>query len=139
MIKYTIPGIPRTKKNSQRIVTLKTKNGKSRSIIMPSKAYVEYEKEAKQYLEKPVSVIDYPISIKCIYFMPLNKDGTIPKLRPDLCNLIEATCDILVKHNIIADDNCEIIKSHDGSRVYFTNTEPRAEIVIEGYKEGLNE
>ena len=40
MIKIVIPGNPRTKKNSQRIVV----NGK-RKFILPSKAFMDYQEE----------------------------------------------------------------------------------------------
>ena len=115
IIKYTIPGRPVTKKNSQRMV----KNPKTgRWFPVPSDQYKKYEKESKEYLHpKPIKPIDIPVNIQCVYFIPLNKDGTIPKNAPDLLNLLEATCDILVKYKIIMDDNVSIVRSHNGSEV----------------------
>lgn len=49
----------------------------------------------------------------------------------DLANLIEATCDILVKAKVLADDNSQIVAAHDGSRVDYDKKNPRAEIWIE--------
>lgn len=51
--------------------------------------------------------------------------------RCDLPNHIEAIHDILVKANILADDNYTIIASVDGSRVMYDKENPRTEIFIE--------
>ena len=51
--------------------------------------------------------------------------------RVDLVNLLEATCDILVKANVIEDDNCKIIAMHDGSYVTYDKNNPRVEITLE--------
>lgn len=51
--------------------------------------------------------------------------------RVDLVNLLEATCDILVKANVIEDDNCKIIATHDGSFVTYDKNNPRVEITLE--------
>ena len=50
--------------------------------------------------------------------------------RVDLVNLLEATCDILVDANVIADDNSGIVAGHDGSRVKYDKDNPRVEITI---------
>lgn len=117
-INFTIPIQPRTKKNSQRIVLVK-----GRPIIMPSKLYKEYEKECGKYLPHLDNPIDYPINLKCIYYMPT-------KRRVDLCNLEEAISDILTKYKIINDDNRNIIASYDGSVVLYDKSNPRTEIYI---------
>lgn len=121
-MKFTIYGNPVTKKNHGRIVQKKTINGKTIPIMLPSEAYVKYEKEAKQYLPK-INTIDYPIILKCNYFMET-------KRMCDLVNLIQATCDILVKYKIVEDDNYSIISSFDGSSVSYDKENPRAEIEI---------
>ena len=48
----------------------------------------------------------------------------------DLPNLLNATDDILVHYGVIEDDNCRIIVSHDGSRVYYDKEKPRTVIEI---------
>ena len=121
-MKFTIYGNPVTKKNHGRIVQKKTINGKTIPIMLPSEAYVKYEKDAKQYLPK-INTIDYPIILKCNYFMET-------KRMCDLVNLIQATCDILVKYKIVEDDNYSIISSFDGSSVSYDKENPRAEIEI---------
>ena len=56
------------------------------------------------------------------------------KKKVDLVNLLECTCDILVKYGAIKDDSSAYIGSHDGSRVLFDKDRPRAEIYIEPYE-----
>jgi Holliday junction resolvase RusA-like endonuclease len=48
----------------------------------------------------------------------------------DITNLLSATHDILTKHNVIADDNMDIVVSVDGSRVFYDKENPRTEITI---------
>lgn len=125
MLKYVIAGKPVTKKNSQRI--LRTKAG--RPFVAPSANYVAYEKTALMQIAAPEKAIDYAVNVKVLYFVPDNR-------RYDLVNLLEATCDILVKANVVTDDNSKIVASHDGSRVLLDRENPRAEIYIEevGYE-----
>lgn len=52
-----------------------------------------------------------------------------------MTNLQEGTDDILTEVGVIKDDNSKIIKSHDGSRVYFDKENPRTEIWILPFKE----
>lgn len=72
--------------------------------------------------------INTPINMKVLYYMPTRH-------RVDLVNLLEATCDILVKAGVLEDDNCRIVVSHDGSRVLYDKENPRAEIYIEEVEE----
>ena len=98
---------------------------------VPSKQYKEYEKRCKQYIQPPEKPISEPVNIRCIYHIALNKDGSLPKLLPDLTNLLEATDDILVKYGVLKDDNVLIVRSHDGSVAIFGDCdEPYTEIYI---------
>ena len=90
---------------------------------MPSKNYKDYEKACGKYIEPLDKPIDYPVQVKCTYYMKA-------KRRVDLTNLLEATDDILVKYKILKDDNRNIIASHDGSRVYYDKENPRTIIEI---------
>ena len=119
-MKYTIRGTPVTKKNSSRIILV---HGKPR--IIPSKQFAEYEKAALYQLMpvRPHIAVDYPVNVKCVYYMPTNR-------RVDLTNLLAATMDILVDAHVLADDNAKIVVGHDGSRVEYRATEPRVEIEI---------
>jgi len=109
---------PVTKKNSQRIIIVR-----GRPMIIPSKLYKDYEKDCSAYLKPLAEPIDYPINLKCLFFMST-------KRKIDLCNLQEAICDILVHYGILADDNRNIVAAQDGSRVYYDKENPRTEIEI---------
>ena len=112
-------GRPITKKNSSRIIT------KPYPRLIPSKQFVSYEKDClRQISGKYRQNISDKCNLKCIYYMPTRH-------RVDLVNLLEATCDILVKANVIEDDNCKIIATHDGSFVTYDKNNPRVEITLE--------
>ena len=116
--KITIPLPPITKKNSQRIAV---RNG--RPFILPSEAYKRYEEAAGWYIRHIEPPITEPVNVQCIYYMPT-------KRQCDLVNLLEATLDILVKYHVLADDNAQIVVSHDGSCVLYDKEHPRTEIEI---------
>jgi Holliday junction resolvase RusA-like endonuclease len=116
-MKFTIYGNPITKKNHGNIVMVK-----GHPIMLPSKPYQEYEKKCKEYMPQ-IDTIDYPIILKCNYFMET-------KRKCDLVNLLQATCDVLVKYKVLEDDNYTIISSFDGSSVDYDKDNPRVEIEI---------
>lgn len=121
MNKFIIKLPPVSKKNSQQIL-FNPRTGKR--FIAPSKKYTEYEQNAGWFLPRRKEPIDYPINVKCLFYMPT-------KRKCDLTNLLEAVDDVLVKYGIIADDNYTIIESHDGSRVLYDKENPRTEIYID--------
>ena len=88
-IKITIPISPRTKKNSSRIITVK-----GRPMIIPSKLFVDYQKACEPFIPKIKPIIDFPINLKCVYYMPT-------KRKVDLNNLLEATTDMLVHYKVL--------------------------------------
>lgn len=118
MIRFTIPLAPITKKNSNRIVTI---GGRPR--IIASKQYKDYEAKALWLLPKVEEPITVPVNVKCTYYMPTRR-------RVDLVNLLEATCDLMVKAGMLEDDNSTIVVSHDGSRVSYDKENPRTEVEI---------
>ena len=123
---YVIPGNPVTKKNSQIPVMIPIKGtNKRRPVILPSKQFQAFEKSALKSLkpETPEEVIDVPVNVCCKYFMKTRR-------KVDLNNLLEATCDILVKAKFLKDDNNTIVSGHDNSRVYYDKDNPRTEIYI---------
>lgn len=123
IVEFSIPIAPITKKNhSQILINSKTK----KPFIMPSKQYKQYEKDCQHYISSKVT-IDYPVNVKCLFYMPTHR-------KCDLTNLEEAIDDIMVKHGLLADDNSNIIESHDGSRVLYDKENPRTEIIITGAK-----
>ena len=118
--KSLIPLNPRTKKNNQKII----KNPRTGALmIIQNDIYKQYERDAGWFLKKPASPISEPINIKCVFYRDSRR-------KVDLTNLLEAIDDILVKYKIIEDDNFEIIRGHDGSRVYVDKERPRTEIEI---------
>lgn len=116
--KFTVPLPPITKKNSQRIVI----RGK-KPCILPSEKYKEYENLALWYIPKRGEPIDFPVNVKCVFYMPT-------KRLCDLTNHLEAIDDIMVKAGLLKDDNYKILASHDGSRVMVDKDNPRTEVVI---------
>lgn len=119
-MKITIPVVPRSKKNSQQIIiNPRTK----RPMIIQSKLYANFERECGKFLRKYKSNIDYSINLKIEFYVP-------DKRRRDIANYIEAIQDILVKYEVIKDDNHNIITSLDGTRMYIDKENPRVEIEI---------
>lgn len=125
-LKIEIPLLCRPKKNSQSIIyNSKTK----KPMIVQSKQYKEFERECLPYLIEYKLKINTPINLKCIF--KVNE-----KRRRDLCNLLNAIQDVLVKYDVLDDDNYNIVKSVDGSRIiYSKNEEPKIVIEITDYKE----
>lgn len=118
MIEFTIPIEPVTKKNSQQIFV---RNGKP--FVHPSKKFTEYQNTAGWYIPCKNLNLDKPLELSCRFFMKTRR-------RVDLTNLLGAICDILVHYKVIADDNSNIVVSHDGSRVYYDKQNPRTEVII---------
>ena len=123
MLKYIIPLEPRTKKNSQQIITVH-----GRPIIIPSSVYKKYEKEAMYFIEPPKTPIEAPVNVQAIFYMATRR-------RVDLNNLLECVTDVLVNAKVLADDNSNIVVGHDGSRVYYDKESPRTEIYITEIKD----
>lgn len=122
-INITIPLCPVTKKNSSQIV--QTNDGRYR--LLPSKAFMRYEKEAGLWLGRFRSRAGFPImdrvEVECHFYMRTRHSV-------DLTNLLEAIDDCLVHYGVLEDDNSQIIASHDGSRVHYDRDKPRTEITI---------
>ena len=115
-IDLIISGRPITKKNGM----MRTKHG-----IIQSPQYRQYEADALWQIPATVRLgIDQPCNVRCVYHMPTR--GKV-----DLLNLLSATCDILVKAGVIADDNSRIVTGHDGSRVLYDKERPRVEVRID--------
>lgn len=121
-MKIVINEPPRSKKNSMQIIRLG-----NRYSLTQSKQYKEYKRNCAKYLTDVVAEpIDFPVSVKCTYYMPTRR-------RVDLTNLMAATHDLLVDYGILADDNRDVVCSVDGSRVFYDKVNPRTEIEITQY------
>ncbi len=119
-MKLTLYGDPRTKKNSARI--LQGRGG--RRFVAPSAAFEDYQTSCLWQIRAPPEPVSARVNVRCVYYMATRR-------KVDLANLIEATCDILVKAGVLADDNSSIVAAHDGSRVDYDKQNPRVEIWIE--------
>lgn len=119
-MRIVIPLPPVTKKNHQQIV-----KARGRYMVIPSPQYKKYEKACEEFLPVLEEPIADPIQLTCLFYMPTRRAC-------DLTNLLQAVCDILVKHKVIADDNYKVVMSVDGSRVYYDKENPRTEITMEG-------
>ena len=127
MIRFTIPGQPITKKNSQRVIDVGPRcqacgRGR-RSRPLPSEKFMAYQDMAGYYLPHKHEKLEGPFNLKAVYYMPNRR-------HVDLLNLQEATCDILVHYGVLADDDSRIVASHDGSRVDYDKDNPRVEVEI---------
>lgn len=117
-LEFTIELSPITKKNHSRIVTVH-----GRPMLLPSKQYVQYEKDCAPFMPRLDKPIDFPVNIQAHFYK-----GT--RRACDLMNLYQSLADILVKYGVIADDNRNVLFSVDGSRVFWDKQFPRTEVVI---------
>ena len=115
----TLKGAPRTKKNHQRIL----RDRAGLPFVAPSKEFVDYQELCLWQIKTPQRSISEAVNVKAVYYMPNRR-------RVDLVNLLEATCDILVKAGVLDDDRATIVAAHDGSRVLLDRQNPRVEIEI---------
>lgn len=122
MIKFFLPVCPVTKKNSSQIVTNK-KTGAS--FLIPSKAYKQFESVCMALIPCDLrkAHLSIPVTVKAIFY-------TKTMRRCDLPNHLNSIDDVLVKSGVLADDNRDIIGSHDGSRVFYNKERPGVEITI---------
>lgn len=121
-MKFTIPFEIKTKKNSSRII-----KSKGRTIVLPSKQYTEFEKNALKYC--PKLNIDYPVILKAVFYMSTRR-------KIDLNNALAFT-DLLVKAGTIVDDNCRIVVGFDGSRIDYDKDNPRVEVELIKWRDKL--
>ncbi|WP_331299111.1 hypothetical protein PK1910_00995 [Veillonella parvula] len=117
-MEIVILGQPRTKKNSSRIALINNKR-----VLLPSKAFKEYEKVALMQLAR-VQAVRGPVSVLCRYYLQNRAHW------PDLVGLLQATSDILQAAGVIDDD--KYIVNYDGSMIAGIDKDrPRAEITIQ--------
>lgn len=127
-LKITIPLLARPKKNSQQMIFNK-RTGKP--MIIQSKQYLSFERDCAYFLKRFARHIATPINLKCLFYVDT-------KRKRDLTNFLEAIDDVLVKYQVVEDDNRDIIASHDGSLILYNKESPRIEIEItkkEGYEQ----
>ena len=129
--KYVIPLDPRTKKNSMMIAGT---GGKCPVCHKPAKQFIrqgavstDFAFQAARFMfPKPRVPMAGPVRIVYRLYMKTRR-------KVDDLNLYAALDDILVKEQILSDDNIGVIRDRDGSRVLYDKEHPRAEIYIYDY------
>ena len=134
LLSYTIPLDPRAKKNSHVIAGCGPRcpvcKKYQRQFVRNGSTATEFSFRASHFLHpRPTEPLSGTVRIVYRLYM-----GTRRKV--DDLNLYEALDDILVKEKILLDDNISVIRSRDGSRVFYDKEHPRAEIYIYDYEEG---
>jgi len=125
-VKLTLPGSIRSKKNSKRLVQVGGKRAPKRWVILPSKTYQQWEKQARwaaraQYKLPPMEH-DVHVEIHVFYKGPM----------PDLSGCLESCGDCLEG---IVWLNDKQIKSWDGSRLCHDIRNPRTEVIVRRFGE----
>lgn len=126
-IKVVLRGRPMTKKNHSRVVMM----GKYPKVL-PSKFYVDYEKDAvaqlMEFFQMRMPKIEKNVQVKALYWLP-DRRG-----KPDMIGLMQATADILETAQVIVNDSQVI--DWDGTRLMgYDKNNPRAEITIKILKD----
>jgi len=120
MINLTLPGSIRSKKNSKRIVG----RGK-RKFIIPSSAYLKWEKEARKAIMLQLKFGFEPLTIPIVARVLAYYKGQ----QPDLSGALESVGDCL--EGLVYENDKQII-SWDGSRLYHDLKNPRTLVEIVG-------
>lgn len=133
LLSYIIELDTRTKKNHMTIAGTGPKcpkcGKKARQFVRQGRANTEYSMKAAHFLmPRPKKPLEGPVHL--VY-----KVYTQTKRVVDDLNLYASLDDILVKEGVLKDDNRNIIRSRDGSRVNYDKERPRAEIYIYEYEE----
>ena len=130
---YVIPLDPRTKKNHQTIAgkgpVCHVCGKRAKQYIRQGHANTEYAARAARFLHpKPREPLAGPVKIQYRLYMQTRR-------KVDDLNLYAALDDILVHEGVLKDDNINVIRDRDGSRVFYDKENPRAEIYIYEYRE----
>ena len=114
-----LPLLCRSKKNSQEYAINPRTH---KPMIVQSKLYYQFERDCGYFMKRYAKHINYPINLKCTFFVP-------DRRKRDLTNLENALADIMIKYGVIEDDNYTIVTGWDGSRIIFERG--REETIIE--------
>jgi len=120
-LKITIPGSVVSKKNSKRVVLVGGKNVPRRPMVLPSKAYEEWEKHARQaaWLVARIPPITTDCHVEAHFYYKGNQ--------PDLSGAMESIADCLEG---ILWANDKQIMAWDGSRLHHDKYCPRTEVTV---------
>lgn len=96
-------------------------------MVIPSPQYKNYEHDCAYFM--PPYKAEGQVNVKALFYMPTRR-------KVDLVNLLQALLDILVKYDVIEDDNSKVVVSVDGSRVLYDKENPRTEVEITEVENG---
>ncbi len=113
----TISGPPRTKKTSNRLVSV-GKKGKKRSVVLPSKAWETWCKTAT--IAPMVAAVMDNVSCRAVFY----RDAE----RGDAVGYYQGLADLLEKRGVIVND--AQIRDWDGSRLLKDAANPRVEVTL---------
>lgn len=119
-LSLVIPGPPRTKKNSGRIVP-----HRGAHIILPSKAWETWCAFSQPWLTSQmkragIALVDFPVNCRALFY----RDA----LRGDACGFYQGLADALENAGVVANDRW--IVSWDGSRLLKDASNPRVEVML---------
>ena len=122
-ITLIVPGSVVSKKNSRIACMIGGKNCPRRPMILPSKAYSKWEKQARKELLVMKCSIGYPLNCP----VHVNAHFYYKGNKPDLAGAMESISDCL--QGIVWADDGQIV-SWDGSRTHHDLKNPRIEVSI---------
>lgn len=122
-IRFTVAGHPRTKKTSQRIITVR-----GRRRIVPSKVTVKWSNDAQLQLQAQMGKYrGHTFSERqrwnlcAVFYRPTETTA-------DLVNHLQALCDVLQAAGVVSNDRW--LTGFDGSRLAVDAKNPRVEITL---------
>lgn len=113
--RYTLPGAPRTKKTSNRLVWA----GK-RQIILPSKAWATWCRNVRRALGPCFTLPDRPYNCQALVY----RDA----LRGDAVGYYQGIADVLESLKVVSNDKW--ILTWDGSELLVDRANPRVELIL---------
>lgn len=126
-VRLVLPGPPRTKKTSNRIINIPKKGGgRGFSKILPSKAFCEWEdavapRVAAAFRGAGGEPIEVPVNCRAMIYRDAD--------RGDAVGYYQGIADLLQTAGVLADDKW--IVSWDGTRLDIDRKNPRVEVLLE--------
>jgi len=116
--RFTLPGAPRTKKTSNRILKMGTRN-----VIMPSKAWMAWKKGCLAYVATKPELglyLERPVNCRALIYRDANHG--------DSSGYISGLADVLEEINVVLND--KHITQWDGTRLLKDADNPRVEVTL---------